>query len=342
MNTNLRRFARTYFAAALAAATGWAQPAAPAPVPPPPTAPDRSEAREPRTVRVYSGTARIAAADEPAAPREKAAFLGVEVQPAPTALSEQFGLARGVGLVVTGIVADSPAAAVLQQSDLLVRLDDQLLIEPRQLAVLVRSRRTGDEVELAFYRGGQERTTRVRLGEREVPRTAAWWGGDGSAPDFNFNWRGQLGDAEIPERVRQQVERAMENLRRADGQWRRVVERTVGGEPRDTVLVLPRSTFVFSDAAGSVEMRLDDDRRTLVVKDPAGQVTFEGDVSTEEARAALSPEVRERLRQVEALDRLEKRPPPTMELRERPLAPPAPPPPPSPPLPGRAPAGGRA
>src|ERR1043166_5888499 len=72
-------------------------------------------------------------------PREKVSFLGVTTSPVSSTLTEQLGLQKGIGLVVTGVVSDSPAAGVLKAHDILLKLNDQLLIETHQLAVLVRS-----------------------------------------------------------------------------------------------------------------------------------------------------------------------------------------------------------
>ncbi len=54
------------------------------------------------------------------------------------------------------VVPDSPAAATLKKNDVLTKLDDQLLIEQRQLSVLIRNHKDGDEVTLTYIRGGKE------------------------------------------------------------------------------------------------------------------------------------------------------------------------------------------
>jgi hypothetical protein len=51
-------------------------------------------------------------------------------------------------------------------------LNDQLLIETRQLAVLVRSFKENEEVTLTFIRAGKEMTAKVKLSQREVPKDA--------------------------------------------------------------------------------------------------------------------------------------------------------------------------
>ena len=97
-------------------------------------------------------------------------FLGVETAPVSPTLTEQLSLPKGVGLVVRSVVPDSPAANSLKPHDILTKLNDQLLIETRQLAVLVQSYKEGDEVTLTYVRGGKESTVKVKLTKRDMPR----------------------------------------------------------------------------------------------------------------------------------------------------------------------------
>src|SRR5476651_1245031 len=102
-------------------------------------------------------------------PKGPVTFLGVETAPASRTLTEQLGLAPDTGLVVNTVAPDSPAAAVLKPHDILVKLDDQKLIETRQLAVLVRGHKEGDEVALTYIRGGKEATAKVKLAKHDMP-----------------------------------------------------------------------------------------------------------------------------------------------------------------------------
>jgi hypothetical protein len=79
---------------------------------------------------------------------ETVAFLGVETAPVSTTTGVQLGLPKGTGLVVNHVVAKSPAEGVLKEHDILLKLDEQILIETRQLSVLIRTRQAGDEVVL--------------------------------------------------------------------------------------------------------------------------------------------------------------------------------------------------
>src|ERR1051326_3203056 len=72
------------------------------------------------------------AEEEPTA--KTTAWLGISTAEASEALTAQLDLKPGVGLVVTYVVGESPAAkAGLLKNDVLVSFDDQSLVHPAQL-----------------------------------------------------------------------------------------------------------------------------------------------------------------------------------------------------------------
>lgn len=108
-----------------------------------------------------------ASEDEPVAKMQT--WLGISSAEAADALAAQLDLQPGVGLVVTYVAPDSPAAkAGLQKNDVLVTFEGQSLVHPAQLRKLVRSRKTGDTVKLEFYRTGRQRSVSVILDQKEV------------------------------------------------------------------------------------------------------------------------------------------------------------------------------
>jgi len=112
---------------------------------------------------------KIKGRDDDAAPAKDHAWLGVAIEEAPEALAEQLGLDPGVGLVVTHVSADSPAAkAGLKKNDVLVELAGQSLVHPAQLRKLVQARKPGDKVKLVFYRGGKKQTESATLEKAPV------------------------------------------------------------------------------------------------------------------------------------------------------------------------------
>jgi hypothetical protein len=107
-------------------------------------------------------------------PREQPAlsevtFLGISTHRVDTALAEKMKLPRDRGLLVSRVMAGSPAEEVLKPMDLLTHLEGQTLTDPRQLGLLVRSRKERDVVQLTLLRAGKPMTVRAKLGKREMP-----------------------------------------------------------------------------------------------------------------------------------------------------------------------------
>lgn len=138
---------------------------------------------------------------------EKSAWVGIGVSPAPEVIRRQLGLPEGTGLVVDVIMPKSPAAqADVKPYDVLVKLDDQILINPEQFAVLVRMHKEGEKVKLTFAREGKEQTASVELVEHDAPKL----GGVGNYMVYPGNagttWtpapppRNPLGQPELPMR----------------------------------------------------------------------------------------------------------------------------------------------
>src|SRR3984893_2415210 len=120
-------------------------------------------------------------------PKVPVTFLGVETSAVPSVVCDQLGIAKGFGLVVDYVVPDGPAAAAgVQQNDSLKMLNDQILLEPGQLAKLVRSYSEGTTVTLTVLRKGQEQKISVKLTKKEVPKRHV--SGMGHDMDFNFDF----------------------------------------------------------------------------------------------------------------------------------------------------------
>jgi hypothetical protein len=164
--------------------TGFAQPPAPPNPPNPPNAPIPPVPPNPPKDR-----------DRDKGPKVPVTFLGVETSSVPRVVSEQLGLAKGFGLVVDYVVPDGPAAAAgLLQSDILKMLNDQILMEPDQLAKLIRSYPEGTNVVLTVLRKGAESKITVKLGKKEVSSRNNLFGPDKKDRHrhddlgFNFNF----------------------------------------------------------------------------------------------------------------------------------------------------------
>jgi len=231
--------------------------------------------------------------------KEKVAFLGVETMPVGRTVAAQLGLPRDTGLVVRRVSDGSPAASLLQEHDVLTKLDDQILIDMHQLSVLVRSRKAGDEVKLTFVRAGKETTVKAKLGEHEVPKLAGDFSlpgfGDGPGDNVFFHHGVVTGEAALAGPGAGDVMRMIGgDHMRWFAQPRVHVYKHEGGKGA-TILDLPGGNFSFSDDQGSVELSNTDGKRELTVKDQKGTVTFHGPLNTPEDHKKLPPEVLARL-----------------------------------------------
>jgi len=96
------------------------------------------------------------------------AYLGVSASPPPRELAPHLPIDEDTGLVIEFLTKGSPAEkAGLQEQDVLAKLDDQILIHPRQLAILVANHKEGDNVKIIYVRKGQLQETTAVLGKQE-------------------------------------------------------------------------------------------------------------------------------------------------------------------------------
>lgn len=241
--------------------------------------------------------------------KEPVTFLGVETSPVSPTLTAQLGLQDGAGLVVGHVVADSPAAAVLKQHDILVKLDDQLLIEQRQLSVLVRNHKEGDEVTLTYLRAGKQATAKVKLAKHDLPKMTldvGQPGGDVFAPFVNGNVRLFTPGAAInPDDMGNRILGMLNNGVAQPGMQHMSIVGTngangVAGERNISVTVNTGNSHVaLDDDQGSLELTITDGKKQLVAKDKKGEEIFSGPINTPEERKALPEAVRGRLEKLE-------------------------------------------
>lgn len=98
-------------------------------------------------------------------------YLGVSASPPPRELAPHLPIDEDTGLVIEFLAKDGPAAkAGLLERDVLAKLDDQILIHPRQLAVLVANHKEGDKVKISFVRKGQLQEATAVLAKKEQPK----------------------------------------------------------------------------------------------------------------------------------------------------------------------------
>ncbi len=140
-------------------------------------------------------------------------FLGVATMEVSKEVSAQLPLMPDTGLLIGAVAPDSPAAkAGLQDSDVLSKFDDQILITQRQLAVLIANHKEGDAVKLTYFRKGQQMETTASLGQHiaaatmehanplaRVTRRILKFGEEGKAPTVTVFGEVRSGGNAIPD-----------------------------------------------------------------------------------------------------------------------------------------------
>lgn len=239
------------------------------------------------------------------------AYLGVQVTRLDPGISHQLGLPAGAHLQVLGVGAGSPAErSGIEIHDVLLRFDDQILINPEQLKTLVRMRNPGERVSLSLLRRTKPLALSVELTE---------------APDQAFEdsppWQKEYDRSFDPFDPRSLLDRE-EDLRNflfrggsrgfgrqgspwfsdpfADpGRKRDPVDDPLhgGGSEVSSFSYSSSSRQVMvSDEQGSLQWTERDGLRFLRVTDLQGVVVFDGPISTEEDLKKLPEPIALRLR----------------------------------------------
>lgn len=105
----------------------------------------------------------------------KRPWVGVATSPVDSSLRRHLELDEGFGIQIAEVIADSPASkAGLKNHDILTRFEDQLLISPEHLALLVKTKSSGDTVSLSIIRKGSEEVVKVTLGETDDDFATRW------------------------------------------------------------------------------------------------------------------------------------------------------------------------
>jgi hypothetical protein len=100
---------------------------------------------------------------------DKGPWIGVALEPVSETLRAQLSLAKGEGIVINHVAPEGPAAkAGLAENDILLRLDDQIIVEGSQLRKLIAMKKPGDSVKLVYLRKGERKEATVKLIEHDI------------------------------------------------------------------------------------------------------------------------------------------------------------------------------
>jgi S1-C subfamily serine protease len=101
---------------------------------------------------------------EPA--ERRAAFLGVQTQRLTPELRDRLGLGADAGVIVTDVVANTPAAkAGLKPDDVITAVDGKNITDPAQLREAIQRAGAGKQVTLSLVRGKEKQEVKAELQE---------------------------------------------------------------------------------------------------------------------------------------------------------------------------------
>jgi hypothetical protein len=217
----------------------------------------------------------------------KAAYLGIAAAPAQEVLQKQLGLPEGVGLVIEFVDPNGPAKkAGVEKDDVLHKLNDQLIINPQQLAVLVRTFKPGDKVKLTLIRQAKPVPVEVTLVEKEVPKLPPFFGGPMPMPGGGMYITlrgGARHDMVMPA-------------------WPVTTQPGDGNEIKRlcALAMAPGESSVkmvqsFADGQHCLTVIHQDGKKTLMAQDDKGQVIFQGPINTPEELKKVPQDIRGKL-----------------------------------------------
>ncbi len=103
----------------------------------------------------------------------KRGYLGVQIQPVTQELADGLGLKSTDGALVAETQPDSPAyAAGFKSGDVIVKFNGETVKSAADLTRKVGSLKPGDKAEVAYVRGGEDKTASVALGDLKPEQTA--------------------------------------------------------------------------------------------------------------------------------------------------------------------------
>lgn len=235
---------------------------------------------------------------------ERVTFFGIETSRLSNALRNHIDVPEGVGLIIDHVAKDTGAAkAGLQEFDVLLKVDDQIIVNQEQLSTLIRSKNAGDKVQVVVLRKASELSLNVELGEKEVTNNNRWQRG---FPDPNSSpfpslgeWNFDFDSEDFQKRIEEFSERAAEMGNRAlqfipeiiiereeDDGSKRIT--SVGRGPHKISIIKDGITAKMETIDGIKHYHISEDETTI----------YEGDQPDEETIKSLPENVQAIIRQL--------------------------------------------
>ena len=237
------------------------------------------------------------------AAKNPAAMLGIGGMAASETLSMHLGVEAGDALTIYHIVPGSAAEkAGLEKHDVLTEFDGKKIGNQQDLRDAILVKKPGDEVNVKFYHRGKLREKNIVLGERkEMPHGAE------PMPGINPEWlRRNLGE-DMPQvmpmnkEFMKHFEKLQKELQQQGGGDMRLdlgdllKDAQKGGKGGGAFKFGGKTSITLMDAEGSITMNTKNGKKSIIVKNKAGKVQFDGPYDTEQDKAAVPEDFRERI-----------------------------------------------
>ncbi len=215
------------------------------------------------------------------------AFIGLITADIPEMLAAHIGTKAGEGVMIRDLAPGGPAEkAGFEKYDIVTRVGGKSVGSPAELSQRIAESKPGDEVSIDLIHEGKPAAKMVKLETR--PASA------GRLPDPRIADPRKLGHLDfdsMPEdqadRLREMIEGRMKGLMREQEQG--------NAKNRGNFEFKSDSLFRLMDNDGSVEMKSNDGRKEITVRDHQNNVTWSGPWDTEADKSAAPPEIRERI-----------------------------------------------
>ncbi len=246
---------------------------------------------------------------------EKVTFLGVSTSTLTVGMSEQLNLPRGVHLSIDQVSPQSPAEqAGLKLYDVLLRMEDQILVNSAQLKALIRMKNPGDQVNFEILRKGKPMTLEVKLTESEVAliETMGRPQRFDSRPLFPTDLFSQdpffrNNNSSIMELLKKHGFNSMPGITQNSRMNQDPFDidsplhgpSSSPGNVQSFNYSSEQKQIITTDELGTLEYSVKDQNKHLRATSPDGEVLFDGPVNTDEDRKNLPKDLHQRLEKLE-------------------------------------------
>ena len=233
-------------------------------------------------------------------------WLGVGTRRIPKLVAEHLGVPAGAGLSVEMVAPGSPAEkAGLKKDDVLVKLNDQVLVNKDQLATLIEGTEPGKKVKIQVMRSEApmeieaEITARPAEYARQAESTPSAEDNNPANEDLDKLFQGfgpGLADADALDKHMRQLRKHMEDMQqRLQAQAQAQAGGGIGGNGvQMQIFRMDNAQVQIMDDKGSISIHTKDGKSVLTAKDKAGNLMYEGPYETDQDKAKVPLEIRQR------------------------------------------------